>query len=146
MPNIITKPLFNAIMAISILGILATASPAYADKKMDARMSMHHMHILINHAMQMAAEGGNLVMIGGMGMAKSLDEQSVKHGKMMIGHANQMIDDIMDGKVMKDLHAGGLEGDLKEMMASTHDLASNASAYIKKLKDMKGGAHAGHGK
>lgn len=36
----------------------------------DADMTMHHMHVMINHAVEMAAEGSNLVMLGQMNMAK----------------------------------------------------------------------------
>ncbi len=32
-------------------------------------MPMHHMHIMINHALQMAVDGANLIMLGQMGMA-----------------------------------------------------------------------------
>lgn len=144
MPNTSCKRNIGALRALVILAVIAIASPAYADKKADAKMSMHHMHILINHAMQMASEGANLVMIGSMGMAKSLDGQTIKHGKMMIEHADTMIDEVMGGKAMKSLHAGGLEGELGKMMTYTHDLAANASGYIKKLKGMEHSAHAKH--
>lgn len=145
MQNKRTKSIFSTIIAIYFVAVTAVASPAYADKKMDAEMTMQHMHILINHAMQMAAEGSNLAMIGGMGMAKTMDAQTVKHGKMMIEHADEMIDEVMKGDAMKALHAGGLEGDLKKSMDMTHDLAMSAKAYVKKLKSMNhGGGHAKH--
>lgn len=38
----------------------------------DADMTMHHMHVMIYHAMEMAAEGSNLVMLGLMNMTKGI--------------------------------------------------------------------------
>ena len=45
---------------------------------------MHHMHFMINHSVEMAAEGSNLVMIGEMDMAKGVDALSISHGRTMI--------------------------------------------------------------
>lgn len=46
---------------------------AYSEDKAgdDASLTLHHMHIMINHAVEMAAEGSKLIMIGEMDMATS---------------------------------------------------------------------------
>ncbi len=47
-------------------------------------MTMHHQHAMLNHALSMALEGANMIMLGQMGMAPGVDEVSVKHGEMMM--------------------------------------------------------------
>jgi hypothetical protein len=48
-------------------------------------MSMHHQHIMLNHALGMALEGSNLLMLGQMGMAKGV--MSMHHQHIMLNHA-----------------------------------------------------------
>lgn len=98
-------------------------------------MTMHHMHILINHAVDMAAEGSNLVMLGHMGMAKGVDKESVEHGKMMIADAGKLLAEVMEGKEMKEMHEKGVRMD-NAMMAETHKIGAAAKKVIDLLSDM----------
>jgi hypothetical protein len=70
-------------------------------------MGMHHQHLLINHAMDMAAQGSSLVMLGKMGMAGDVDTFSVEHGMMMLSNAMSMLTEVMSGDAMMDMHAKG---------------------------------------
>jgi hypothetical protein len=98
-------------------------------------MTMHHMHMLINHAVNMAAEGSSLVMLGQMGMAKDLDKGSVEHGKMMISDADKLLKEVMEGSAMKEMHEKGIKMD-NDMMAYTHKLGAAATKVVDLLSDM----------
>jgi hypothetical protein len=101
-------------------------------------MDMHHMHILLAHALQMAAEGGNMVMLGRMGMAGDVDDYSVKHGKAMLESARAAVAEVMDGEAMKKRHGAGMAMD-NPMMKTTHQLAEVTLKIISLLSDMPAG-------
>jgi hypothetical protein len=98
-------------------------------------MTMHHMHIMMNHALEMAAEGSNMVMLGQMGMAKDVDKYSVEHGKMMLSDASSMLKEVMEGKAMQEMHQKGVKGD-NAMMAETHKIGDAAKKVIDLLGKM----------
>lgn len=98
-------------------------------------MTMHHMHIMINHALGMAAEGSNMVMLGRMGMAKDVDKFSVEHGKMMMKDAHALLNEVFEGKAMKEMHEKGVKMD-NAMMAETHNLGEAAGKVIDLLEKM----------
>lgn len=98
-------------------------------------MTMHHMHILINHAVNMAAEGANLVMLGQMSMAKGVDKGSVEHGKMMISDADKLLTEVMEGKAMQEMHEKGIKMN-NAMMAETHKIGAAAKKIVDLLSDM----------
>ncbi|WP_020676846.1 hypothetical protein [Geopsychrobacter electrodiphilus] len=101
-----------------------------------ASMTMHHMHIMINNAVAMAAEGSNMVMTGQMDMAKGIDNISIKQGRKMIEDAEKLATEVLNGKAMKALHTGGYGQNVSPEMAYTHELASVALAYIQAMKKM----------
>jgi polyhydroxyalkanoate synthesis regulator phasin len=86
-------------------------------------MTMHHQHTMLNHALSMALEGSNMVMLGQMGMSPGVDEMSVKHGEMMMKDAKALWDEIMSGDTMKKMHAEGKSPKDDPAMAYTHELA-----------------------
>jgi hypothetical protein len=111
-------------------------------EKMDAggmgghMMAMHHQHILINHALNMALEGADLAMLGGMKMAPSLDPMTVEHGKKMVANGKALIGKVMDGAAMKDMHAKGIDPEKDPMMKSTHQMVEVAYKIIGQLEKM----------
>ena len=107
-------------------------------------MGMHHQHIMTNHALGMALEGSNLVMLGQMGMAKGVDKVSVDHGKMMIKNARGLWTEVIEGKSMKDMHDTGAPM-TSPMMAYTHKLAEAQLKVMDLLGKMSSGGHGGHG-
>jgi hypothetical protein len=100
-------------------------------------MTMHHMHIALNHALQMASEGSNLVMLGQMGMAGDVDSFSVDHGKEMIENARGLYSEIMDGRPMQDMHEKGKFLENLPMMKLTNELAESILKVIDLLGRMK---------
>jgi hypothetical protein len=99
-------------------------------------MDMHHMHIMINHALDMAAEGANLVMLGDMKMAGSLDKYTVEHGRMMLQDAKATIAGVSNSKAMTDMHKAGKGPGDDPMMAETHKLIETALKIIDQLEKM----------
>lgn len=124
-------------LTMATLCALATIS-TYAADKADTQdvMVMHHMHVLINHAMEMAAGGSNLVMLGEMDMAPGVDEMTVHHGQMMIDDAKSLINEVMNGKEMAELHKKGETAETSPEMAYAHKLAKAAKAYIDLISRM----------
>ena len=101
----------------------------------DDMMTMHHMHIMINHALEMAAQGSNMVMLGQMGMSKDIDKYSVEHGKMMLSNASSLLKEVMEGKAMTGMHEKGVTGG-NAMMADTHKIGDAAKKVIDLLDKM----------
>jgi hypothetical protein len=99
-------------------------------------MTMHHMHIMINHAVQMAAEGANLTMLGQMGMAGDIDKLTIDHGKTMLSDAKSMVKEMMESKEMKDMHAKGTTPEKSPMMGMSHKQAEAAMKVIDLLSKM----------
>jgi hypothetical protein len=99
-------------------------------------MAIHHQHIMLNHALKMALEGSNSVMLGDMGMAKGVDKVSVEHGRMMLKNARALFNDIMSGKNMMDMHMGGTTPESNELMQYTHKLAEAQLQVLTLLDDM----------
>ena len=99
-------------------------------------MSMHHMHMMVNHALQMAADGANLIMLGEMGMAGSVDKLSVEHGKEMMKDAKTMVDDMMNGKEMKEMMMDKSMSMENPMMAMSHQQGEAAMKVIDLLSKM----------
>jgi hypothetical protein len=99
-------------------------------------MAMHHQHIMLNHALKMAVEGSNMLMLGQMGMAKGIDDISVDHGKMMMKHAKTLFNETMSGEAMMEMHGGGVSPEADEHMAETHKLAEAILKVMNMLKMM----------
>jgi hypothetical protein len=100
-------------------------------------MAVHHQHIMLNHALKMALEGSNSVMLGDMNMAKGVDQVSVEHGRMMLKNARTLFNNIMSGKDMMDMHMGGTTPESDEMMKYTHKLAEAQLQVLTLLDEMQ---------
>ncbi len=98
-------------------------------------MTMHHMHIMMNHALEMAAQGSNMVMLGQMGMAGDIDKYSMDHGKMMLSDAKAMVNEVMGGKAMTDMHQKGVAMS-NATMAETHKVGDAAKKVVDILDKM----------
>ena len=115
---------------VNMLEKMSMEGPMSADM-----MTMHHMHIMMNHALEMAAQGSNMVMLGQMGMAKDIDKYSIEHGKMMFSGAKAMGNEVMGGKAMTDMHQKGVVMS-NAMMAETHKIGDASKKVIDLLDKM----------
>ncbi len=110
------------IVSVAIVGCAGSGMKKEAGAmKHDHGMSMHHQHLELNHALGMALQGSNLVMLGQMGMVPGIDEMTVNHGKMMMKNARSLWTEMIEGKAMMDMHDQGA-GMMNPMMAYTHQL------------------------
>jgi hypothetical protein len=126
-----THELGEAMMkVVDMLEKMSMEGPMEADM-----MTMHHMHIMINHALRMAAEGSNMVMLGQMGMAKEVDKHSIEHGNMMMKDARALLTEVLEGKAMMEMHEKGVKMD-NAMMAETHKIGEAATKVINLLEKM----------
>jgi len=91
-------------------------------------MILHHMHMLVNHSLLMAAEGSRLIMLGQMDMSRRLDAVAVKHGRKMIADSRNLWHETIEGKAMKDLHRK--KTDPSALMEATHRHADAAKRLI----------------
>ena len=101
-------------------------------------MTGHHQHIMLNHALQMALEGANSIMLGKMGMDTGVDEISVEHGKMMLKNAKTLFNDIMSGAEMNKMHTEGTTPEKDAAMKYTHQLAEAELQVLSLLDEMPG--------
>ena len=124
--------------ATVVLGIFAFSGSAIADEKHHEGhdMVMHHMHMMLNEAAGMAARGSNLIMLGQMGMAGKIDELSIEKGKELVAEAKSVMDEVMKGDVMKNMHHDGVTG-TNAMMAYTHKLGDTINTYIELVESME---------
>ena len=99
-------------------------------------MKMHHMHIALNHALEMAADGSNLVMLGQMKMAKGVDRHTVDHGKQMINDSLKLWKEVMGGSAMADMHTAGTTPEASATMGATHKLAGDQKKVLDMLANM----------
>ena len=126
-----THELGNAIMTVTdLLDTMSMEGPMTEDM-----MTMHHMHIMINHALEMAVQGSNMVMLGQMGMSKDVDKYTIDHGKMMLSDASALLTEVMTGKAMMDMHQKGVTSG-NAMMADTHKIGDAAKNVIDLLDKM----------
>ncbi|ACD82156.1 hypothetical protein [Candidatus Methylacidiphilum infernorum] len=132
------KKIAYMLSALAFLGFGTGAIPLYAQghhhHEEGTSMKFHHMHEMINHAVEMAAQGSNLIMLGEMGMSPGTDELSIEHGRHHIREAQSLINRVLTSKTMKELHSKGL-GESSEM-SYTHKLADKAKEYINLVAEM----------
>jgi hypothetical protein len=120
----------------AMLAVASDLENMKMDMSTPADMKMHHMHIALNHALEMAAEGANLVMIGQMKMAKGADEHGIKHGREMIEDARKLWKDVLTGPAMTEMHAAGTTPEGSAVMGATHKLAENQEKVLELLANM----------
>jgi hypothetical protein len=99
-------------------------------------MTMHHEHILLNHALKLALEGSNLIMLGHMGMAKGIDNISVNYGKMMMRQALSVFNEVISGQTLTDMLEEGVTPENDPLMAYTYKLAEAQLTVVNMLSDM----------
>lgn len=83
---------------------------------------MHHIHIMLNHAMKQAAGGWNVMALGRMGMGAEMDEYSEMHGRNMIKDARALIVQTSESMAMKDMHDMGMSPEKNSTMKQIHHL------------------------
>ena len=99
-------------------------------------MTLERMNMILNHALEMASEGANLIMLARMDMAGEVDRFSLEHGERMISHARGLFREVMDGEAMKRMRDLGVTPESSPMMKLTRNLAEAISKIIELLARM----------
>lgn len=99
-----------------------------------SRIKTHNTHVMINHAMDTAAEGASLVLLGSMNLAGSLDKYTIDNGRMMLIDARATLIDVADSETMMEKDKAGMGDD--PMMTQTRDLLKTALKIIDLLEKM----------
>jgi len=100
------------------------------------RIKMYHLHLTINHAMDAAAEGANLVLLGSMSLAGSLDKYTVDNGRKMLEDAKVTLVEVSKSETMMKMHKAGMGPEEDATMARTHDLLETALKIVDVLEKM----------
>jgi hypothetical protein len=109
---------------------------APSDKAFPDRIKMCHIRIALNHSLEMAAEGANLVMLGKMTMAGGIDEDSITHGRKMIADARILWDEVLEGQAMKEIHASRTSPEISVQMAQIQRMAKDGDKVLVLLEKM----------
>ena len=128
-------------ISVALLTLCAAGSAVHAMGQEDHGMTMHHQHQMLNHALAMAVQGSNLVMIGQMQMAPGLDDLTIEHGKKMIKNGMTLFNQTMSGDTMMKMHSAGTTPADNPAMSYTHQLAEaelKVMNLLEKHGDMKG--------
>ncbi|MGA6993889.1 MAG: hypothetical protein WBX50_08330 [Candidatus Deferrimicrobiaceae bacterium] len=97
-------------------------------------MKLHHLHILLNQGISMAAEGSNLVMLAGMQTTPALDRPTLRHGQMMIANGRELIRRTLSGPEMASLSGRGHAA--SSLMQYSRELGEAMLAYMKHLEKL----------
>jgi len=81
---------------------------------------LHHLHMLINHALQMAAQGADMNL------------QGIEHGPTMLVKSSELLQRAMTGPEMARMHKFGSSS--RPLMKITHELAERAAKLIEAMK------------
>ena len=120
----------------AVIKVTSMLEKMSAEGAMDSEtMTMHHMHLIINHALSMAAQGSNMAILGQMSMSMPVDKLSVGEGQMMMTEARWLLKKILEGAAMKEMHKEGVTMD-NAMMSETHKLADAAAKVIDLIEKM----------
>lgn len=82
---------------------------------------LHHLHMLVNHALQMATQGADMNL------------QGIEHGPAMLAKSSELLKRAMTGPEMARLHKFGSH---KPLMKMTHELADKAAKLIEAMKNI----------
>ncbi len=105
-----------------------------ANGKTGDLMTMHHMNMLLNHALKMTIQGSNLVTLGQVNITEDIDDFSVTRGNEMNTVAISLLDEVMKGQAMQNIHSKGLrKEEVAVEMRTTHMLGHS----IKKVMDLQ---------
>jgi hypothetical protein len=100
-------------------------------------MKMSHLHSLLNHALEMAAEGSNLAILGHMRKSgEAMDTYSIEQGNQMMQNAKLLLSAVMKGRAMQDLNENGITPEKNNTMKQIHAFADSAGKVIDLLIKM----------
>ena len=96
--------------------------PLKKQERISFTTQMHHLHMLINHALQMAAQGADMQL------------QGREQGQKLLNQSVELINRAMTGMEMAKLHQQGWAG--STLMFLTHELSDVAKEMISLMRQL----------
>ena len=96
-------------------------------------MAIHQIHILFNHALRMAVEGTNMVLLGKKEIACDVNDFTVNKGRIMMIDSRTLINEIRDGDRMQALHTRGLKPEDNPYMDIVYARLDNSARILELL-------------
>lgn len=133
--EIANQPLvdFTSELGESYLAVTDVLDNMEAPELSSEAAALHHMHMMLNHALRMAADGASLRMLGTHERDVAVAQLGGRHGEQMLANANEMVEQVLTGPSMDNAHTLGLVGD---PMRTTHMLADSVKAVIALMEQM----------
>jgi len=100
----------------------------------ETRIKLHQTNLMINHSLDMAAEGANLVMLGNLKLAPIMDKYTVERGRMLLKDARATLAGVSDSETMKDMKIADKGSMDDNMKTGTSDLLESALRIIDALE------------
>ena len=123
-------------LADSILKYIEIVENMEMSGSIQRKIELHQLHLMINHALDMATEGANLVMLGNLMLTGQLDKYSIERGRTMLKDARAALNDASESETMKNMKQAA-QGSLEEaMMTRTSELSQTALKIIDALEKL----------
>ena len=126
------------VILLSTLTMTVASGTRADDTKATALHDMHMIMRFMDHAMCVALEGADFQMLGEMSSAGKLDRESIVHGTIMLKDGRAMINEMLEGKAMRELYK---EGNFdKALMDDLHELGKKMLEVIDLVEKIHGNA------
>ena len=106
-------------LAFSLIIILSADLRAEYDKNKD----YHSSHMLINHGLNMIADGSSIIISTDIDIKTSITQEPVDYGNEMIALGKSFVERALKGPHMVEKHVKK-KGDASDMMLATHKLGN----------------------
>jgi hypothetical protein len=106
-------------LAFSLIIILSADLRAEYDKNKD----YHSSHMLINHGLNMIADGSSIIISTDMDIKTNITQEPVDYGNEMIALGKSFVQRALKGPHMVEKHVKK-KGDASDMMLATHKLGN----------------------
>lgn len=118
------RPVIRLIICLSLLALTACEFDRHemhqARQNLSYTTKLHHLHMLVNHSLQMATQGADMNL------------QGIEHGPPMLVKASGLLERAMSGPEMARMHKYGSGN--KPLMKMTQELADKSSVLIQAMK------------
>lgn len=119
-----TAVLLATMMPVAAVGQQAPAGDSSVETTLERMQSMMH------HAVEMAAEGAQLITLADTSEPSAVDRLAADRGWEIIEDARELILEVSTGDAMMQLHATELTEDQNATMIGIHQLEQVATRYI----------------
>lgn len=118
------RSVIRLVICLSLLALTACEFDRHemhqARQNLSYTTKLHHLHMLVNHSLQMATQGADMNL------------QGIEHGPPMLVKASGLLERAMSGPEMARMHKYGSGN--KPLMKMTQELADKSAVLIQAMK------------